>query len=141
MDEKTDEPLITTRRLYDMLDEPAGEPGTERTGAGGTGGEYRVLVDRLWPRGVAKARLRYDEWDREVAPSAELRRRFHSGALGFPEFAAGYRAELEASPAPGELLGRFGRSGRAALVLLYGAKDEAHNHAQVLAEHLREQER
>ncbi|WP_291794445.1 DUF488 family protein [Brevibacterium sp.] len=116
---------IEVHRLYD-----------DRHGKTG----FRVLVDRLWPRGVRKDDLAFDEWDKDAAPSNELRKRFHSGALSFAEFREAYRAELEESGAGEALLQRFRNSRKHSLVLLYGAKDETHNHARVLAEHLQEQE-
>ncbi|WP_019158084.1 DUF488 domain-containing protein [Brevibacterium senegalense] len=109
---------IITVRLYDD-DQPAG---------------YRVLVDRLWPRGVAKDSLEHDEWDKDVAPSADLRKRFHGGDLTFHNFSQAYRKELRESDAPGALLDRFADSGESLLVLLYGAKDREQNHALVLAD-------
>ena len=99
---------------------------------------YRVLVDRLWPRGVAKSALGHDDWDRDVAPSDDLRRRFHGGHLPFFNFAQAYEAELRRTDAPQDLLDRFAASGKDLLVLLYAAKDEEENHALVLADHLRE---
>ena len=63
-------------------------------------GEFRVLVDRLWPRGMKKERLDHDAWDKDVAPSADLRKAFHSGELDFEEFSGHYRRELEDSDAP-----------------------------------------
>ena len=98
---------------------------------------YRVLVDRLWPRGVAKADLDHDEWDKDVAPSNELRKRFHGGDLGFDAFAQEYGGELDDSDAPAALLDRFADSGKDLLVPLYAAKNEEQNHALVLADHLR----
>ncbi|GAA4283060.1 DUF488 domain-containing protein [Brevibacterium daeguense] len=97
---------------------------------------YRVLVDRLWPRGIRKDQLDYDEWCKDVAPSNELRQAFHSGGVEFDQFAERYRQELKESEAPAALLQRFGASGRGVLVLLFGVKNEKQNHAQLLAEHL-----
>lgn len=98
---------------------------------------YRVLVDRLWPRGVTKQDLDHDEWAKDVAPSGELRRRFHGGALTFYHFSQAYEKELRDSDAPRDLLARFADSSGALLVLLYAAKDERENHALVLADFLR----
>jgi uncharacterized protein YeaO (DUF488 family) len=106
-------------------------------------GELVVLVDRLWPRGVPKADLRGHEWDKDVAPSTELRRWFHAWPDSereerFPEFADRYRAELDGSTAAAvDALAERARE-HATLTLLYGLKDTAHNHAQLLAEVLRE---
>lgn len=100
---------------------------------------YRVLVDRIWPRGVAKADLDHDEWGKDVAPSDELRRRYHGGDLTFHNFSQAYEKELRESDAPRELLERFEESQEDLLVLLYAAKDEEENHALVLADFLRDE--
>ena len=97
---------------------------------------YRVLVDRLWPRGVSKERARLDEWARELAPSAELRTWFGHDPERFAEFERRYRAELTAREEKLDELRRRAREG--ALTLVYGARDEEHNDAVVLAELLRE---
>ncbi|MDN5600235.1 MAG: DUF488 domain-containing protein [Brachybacterium sp.] len=119
-------PEIALERVHDVLDED------------GAAHEYRVLVDRLWPRGVKKERLHHDEWDKDVTPSAELRQDFHHGELDFEEFSGRYRRELDDSDAPQELLDRAREADARTLVLLYAAKDTEHNHAQVLQEVLRE---
>ncbi|MFE5673332.1 DUF488 domain-containing protein [Agromyces sp. NPDC056523] len=97
---------------------------------------YRVLVDRLWPRGVSKERAELDEWAKDVAPSPELRTEWHhSGdAARFDEFAARYRDELDTNPAVEALLG----TGRAhdRVTLLFGARDERVNHVTVLVDWL-----
>ncbi|RLP10956.1 DUF488 domain-containing protein [Propionibacterium australiense] len=96
---------------------------------------YRVLVDRLWPRGVSKARAELDEWCKDVAPSSELRAWFGHRADRFEEFGQLYTTELESSDAPQALLGRAGGAER--LTLVYAAKDPQVNHALVLADYLR----
>lgn len=98
----------------------------------------RVLVDRLWPRGVSKSRAAIDLWMKEVAPSTELRRSWHADADGhsdahFAAFAAAYRAELaegEQAAALAELVSIARSNTRVTLV--YGAKDPVHNHVVVL---------
>jgi uncharacterized protein YeaO (DUF488 family) len=75
---------------------------------------YRVLVDRLWPRGVSKERAQLDEWLKEVAPSTELRQWFNHEAPRFEEFAARYDAELEQNPAV-ERLRAIAEPGRPAI--------------------------
>ena len=97
---------------------------------------YRVLVDRLWPRGVSKERAQLDLWHKEVAPSPELRTEWHHHRDRFDEFAAMYRAELDASPAAQKLL-ELGRE-HARVTLLFGASDELVNHAAVLLDWLRQ---
>ena len=115
------EPDVRLKRAYD----PA-EPGDG----------YRVLVDRLWPRGVSKERARLDEWARELAPSAELRTWFGHDPERFAEFERRYRAELTAHEEKLDELRCRAREGT--LTLVYGARDEEHNDAVVLAELLRE---
>ena len=120
-------PGITLERVHDLLDDD-----------GPAEGERRILVDRLWPRGVKKERLAHDEWDKDVAPSSELRSAFHSGDLDFEEFSARYRCELEQGEAAEDLLERAAGAGATRIVLLFAAKDVEHNHAQVLQEVLAE---
>ena len=97
---------------------------------GGDG--FRVLVDRVWPRGVTKEKAAVDLWLKEVAPSTELRKWFGHDPQRWDEFRARYRAELEAQPALIEQLRE--RAGKGALTLVYSAHDEAHNQAVVLKE-------
>ena len=97
-------------------------------------GEHRVLVDRLWPRGVQKAALDYDEWAKDAAPSAELRRWYAHDPARFAEFAGRYRTELGREPgssAVERLRGRIA-SGRGRLVLLTATRDVEHSGAAVL---------
>ena len=96
---------------------------------------YRVLIDRLWPRGVARANAGLDEWAKELAPSTELRRWFGHDPARFAEFRQRYVEELSAQ---GEKLRELrGRARDATLTLVYGARDTEHNDAVVLAELLR----
>ncbi|WAL40074.1 DUF488 family protein [Brevibacterium sp. BRM-1] len=99
-------------------------------------GDCAVLVDRLWPRGVAKAALPGVAWDKDVAPSEELRRRFHHEGMAWGDFRRTYEHELAGTQAPRALLERARESGRPRLVLLFGAKDTEHNNARVLADYL-----
>jgi uncharacterized protein YeaO (DUF488 family) len=96
---------------------------------------YRVLIDRLWPRGVTRDAARLDEWARELAPSTELRRWFGHDPARFPEFRRRYAEELAAHETRLHELRRRAREG--ALTLVYGARDTEHNDAVVLAEILR----
>ncbi|MCM2330866.1 MAG: DUF488 family protein [Pseudomonas sagittaria] len=98
---------------------------------------YRVLVDRLWPRGCSKASLPLDEWLRELAPSDGVRQAFAHEPERFAAFRAAYRAELAAAPALWQPL--LERARRGTLTLLYAAHDERFNNARVLAEFLDEQ--
>jgi len=95
----------------------------------------RVLVDRVWPRGVTKAAARLDLWLREVAPSAALRRWFGHDPERFEAFRARYEEELASNHEAIAQLRALLSAGR--LTLLYGARDEAHNQAVVLADYLR----
>lgn len=91
---------------------------------------YRVLVDRLWPRGLRKERAELDDWAKDVAPSPELRTEWHHHHERFDEFAARYREELDANPAATALLGLGDEHER--VTLLFGARDEQVNNATVL---------
>lgn len=98
---------------------------------------YRVLVDRLWPRGVKKEYLKYDYWAKELTPSSDLRKWFHDDIPGhWKEFAEMYRKELEASDKTSELLSRI-RSCRS-VTLLYASKEPVYNHARILQVFLEE---
>jgi len=103
------------------------EPPSETDG-------HRVLVDRLWPRGVTKADARIDAWPKEVAPSAALRKAFHAGELEWGEFRRGYLAELKGHRETLRPLAE--RAARERVTLVYAARDERHNNAVVLAQYL-----
>lgn len=96
---------------------------------------YRVLVDRLWPRGVSKRRARLDEWQKELAPSAELREWFGHEPSRFGAFRRRYIDELRSERPRLSELRRRARNGT--LTLVYAAHDSDHNDAVVLAEVLR----
>lgn len=98
-------------------------------------GWHAVLVDRRWPRGIAKDDL-HASWHKEVGPSTDLRKWFGHDPDRFEEFARRYRAELEGSDALEELLDEVREHKR--VVLLFGARDEQHNQAVVLADVVRE---
>ena len=92
----------------------------------------RVLVDRLWPRGLSRAQLPLTLWMKEIAPSGELRRFFGHDARRWTEFHRRYREELAHH---GSLLEQLrDMAGRDTLTLVYGARDEQHNHARVIRE-------
>jgi uncharacterized protein YeaO (DUF488 family) len=109
----------TIKRVYD---DPASEDGR------------RILVDRLWPRGVSKERAALDRWMKEVAPSNELRKEMHGGGLSWEEFRGRYLAELEAPELQESLeqLRSWGVEGT--VTLLVAVRDLERNHAQVLRE-------
>jgi len=98
---------------------------------------YRVLVDRLWPRGVKKTEAGLDEWLRDAAPSTELRRWYGHDVDRFEEFARRYRAELE-GPLVADAVGHLVELADAGpVILLTATKDVAHSGAQVLLDHLK----
>lgn len=106
---------ITIKRVYA---DPTKEDG------------YRVLVDRLWPRGVSKVEAKLDEWNKEVAPSSELRKWFDHKQERFIEFTQHYQVELQSHQAELQRLKNITKEQQ--LCLVYGAKDEECNHALVL---------
>ncbi|MCL2310032.1 MAG: DUF488 domain-containing protein [Proteobacteria bacterium] len=107
---------INIKRVY--------EPWSKQDG-------FRVLVDRLWPRGIAKDKAHIDLWHKDIAPSNELRTWFHHEVVNWPEFQRRYRDELKAMP---EIVAAFCAqlAGKKKVTLLYGAKDEERNQAVVL---------
>lgn len=111
---------VRIKRVYEQADDADG---------------FRVLVDRLWPRGVSKDRAHVDLWLKDVAPSTGLRHWFHHEEQLFDEFSARYRAELDANgDAVAELRDVVGQ--HPVVTLVYGAKDEHHNQAVVLSDYL-----
>lgn len=93
---------------------------------------YRVLIDRLWPRGVSKEDAHLDEWARDLAPSSELRRWFGHDPAKFDEFERRYRGELSAQA---EKLGELrSRARDGTVTLVYSARDTEHNDAVVLVD-------
>jgi uncharacterized protein YeaO (DUF488 family) len=103
----------------------------------GEGDGTRVLVDRLWPRGIAKAAARVDLWLPDVAPSTALRQRLHAAPPGtagpWRRFVADYARELEEEPARSAALQLLERLASGPVTLLYAARDEAHNNAVALS--------
>ena len=97
---------------------------------------YRILVDRLWPRGLSKEHAAADEWLREVAPSPTLRRWFGHDSARWAEFKRRYFQELRAEPAAPEVARLRKLSARRRMTLLYAAQNEVHNNAVALREHL-----
>jgi uncharacterized protein YeaO (DUF488 family) len=109
---------IHVKRVYE---DPSDEDGT------------RVLVDRLWPRGIKKERLAA-QWLKDIAPSTELRKWFQHEQPKWDEFKARYLSELDNNPEPVEELLAIAEKGR--VTLLYSTKDSELNHASVLREYL-----
>ena len=91
---------------------------------------YRVLVDRLWPRGISKERAALNEWNKEIAPTDELRKWFNHEPEKFLEFSRRYVKELDNNPAAAEAKNNWNE--QSAVTLLYGAKDTEYNQAIVL---------
>lgn len=113
-------PRIEIARAYDVLQDD---------------GSYRVLVDRLWPRGVSKEKLKLDGWLKDLAPSADLRKWFNHRPERWDEFRRRYFQELDDQPSQvAELAAIIARQ---PLLLIYGSRDEQHNNAVALREYLR----
>ena len=91
---------------------------------------FRILVDRLWPRGMTKEKAAVDLWLKEVAPSTELRKWFYHDPEKWKEFQKKYREELKNNPEAVSSL--KGQAKKGTVTLLYGAKDQIHNEALVL---------
>ena len=99
------------------------------------GDGHRVLVDRVWPRGVSKEELALDEWRKELAPSTRLRKWFGHDPKRWKEFRARYFAELEGQADSVREVAERARRGRVTLV--YAARDQVHNNAVALSAYLR----
>lgn len=98
---------------------------------------YRILVDRLWPRGISKVNAKLDEWEKEVAPSKELRQWFSHDPEKFSEFKTKYIAELDANPKTAEFTALIADKLKTTdVIFLYGAKDRENNQAVVLKDYL-----
>jgi uncharacterized protein YeaO (DUF488 family) len=108
---------ITIKRVY--------EPVAKQDG-------FRILVDRLWPRGLGKEEAHMDLWLKEVGPSTGLRKWFDHDPAKWAEFHKRYRLELKDAPALSDLIGLARKHRR--VTLLFGAKDERFNQAAVLKE-------
>ena len=96
---------------------------------------YRVLVDRLWPRGMKKEAAKIDLWMKDIAPSDGLRKAFHHQAMKWPDFQKNYHAELKTKK---EWLAQLKKleKDHGTLTLLFGARDPEHNQAAIIAEAL-----
>jgi uncharacterized protein YeaO (DUF488 family) len=114
---------VRIRRVY--------EPPTPTDG-------YRVLIDRIWPRGITKEKARLDEWARELAVSTDLRRWFGHDPAKWDEFRRRYRAELLAPEHRAALNALARRARHGTVTIVYGARDEPHNNAVALADVLHE---
>ena len=110
---------IQTKRVYDPVDQGDGA---------------RVLVDRVWPRGISKERLKADLWLKDVAPSAVLRKWFNHDPDRWEAFKERYFAELDGNPQAADQL--FGLLEKGTVTLLFSARDTLHNQAIALKEYL-----
>lgn len=110
---------IRTKRVYDAASD---DDGT------------RILVDRLWPRGIKKENLRADAWMKEIAPSTELRKWFREKTRDWQVFVRRYSDELDQNPDGVAELRKIAKKGR--VTLLYSVKDPECNHAVVLKDYL-----
>ncbi|KDE54972.1 DUF488 domain-containing protein [Methanoculleus sp. MH98A] len=114
--------MLRIKRIYK---EPSKDDGT------------RVLVDRIWPRGISKEKASLDRWEKDLAPSSELRRWFGHDPAKWEEFLRRYRAELKGKE---EELARLRQeAGEGTVTLLYAAKDEEHNNAVALKRYIEEE--
>lgn len=109
---------LALKRIYDA---PSESDGT------------RVLVDRLWPRGISKSEAHLDCWLRDLSPSDALRKRFHHDPALWNDFIAAYDKELADNPAVAELRGLMAKG---KVTLLYAARDTEHNNAVALRDWL-----
>lgn len=120
-DRSPDDPSFELRRVYDDDHHDRG---------------FRVLVDRLWPRGVRKADAALDEWLKDAAPSGELRKWYGHDVDRFEEFAGRYRAELAEPPAAEAVHHLLDEAGKQPVILLTATRDVDHSGALVLRDHL-----
>jgi len=115
--------MVVTKRVY--------EPAAKSDG-------YRVLIDRLWPRGVSKEKAQLDAWEKDVAPSAELRKWYQHEPAKWAEFRKRYEQELKAAPAQDVLDDLVRRAKRGRVTLVYGSKAAEISDVAVLEKLMRE---
>lgn len=97
---------------------------------------FRILVDRLWPRGVRKEDAHIDLWAKDITPTTQLREDYHSGHDSWPEFEFKYRAELLQNPALEAFVSTI--NSKEAVTLLFAGKDTEHTHVLVILDVLKE---
>ena len=111
---------IKIKRVYEDFEESDG---------------YRVLVDRLWPRGMRKENLHYDLWAKDITPSSTLRKWYHQNMdENWEAFVSAYQKELDNVPDMGSYIDELKK--HSAVTLLYASKDSTHNHAIILQSYL-----
>ena len=120
--DRTDLPAACNVVIKGVREEPSPDDGR------------RVLVDRLWPRGVSRERAELDEWAKDATPSTALRRAFHSGDLDWERFVPAYRAELEEPAAREAVEGLRAEALSGRVTLLIAGHDRVRTHARVLRE-------
>ena len=120
--DRTDLPAACDVVIKGVREEPSPDDGR------------RVLVDRLWPRGVSRERAALDEWAKDATPSTALRRAFHSGDLDWERFVPAYRAELEEPAAREAVEGLRAEALTGRVTLLIAGHDRVRTHARVLRE-------
>jgi uncharacterized protein YeaO (DUF488 family) len=118
--------MIATKRAYDTAEATDG---------------YRVLIDRLWPRGVSKAKARLDAWEKDIAPSSELREWYAHDPEKWPEFRKRYIVELRAPAAKAVLSALARRAKRGRVTLVYASKAAEISDVAVLEEILKRRSR
>ncbi|MEH6308494.1 DUF488 family protein [Olivibacter sp. CPCC 100613] len=112
-------PTFKLKRIYETPDKADG---------------YRVLVDRLWPRGVKKENAQLNEWLKNLAPSTELRKRYHQGLENWDDFKREYDLEIESNKDINSIIKRLKEEN--VVTLLYAAHNKEHNNAKALKEYL-----
>lgn len=115
---------LLVKRIYDPVDKADG---------------IRILVDRLWPRGITKERAQLYRWMKEVAPSTELRKQFHANPQNWAAFQHDYLAELRQAQASVQELAELVKNNQV-VTLLYATNNQEHNHALVLKQFLQGKE-
>lgn len=93
---------------------------------------FRILIDRLWPRGISKTDAKIDLWPKEICPSSQLRKSFHSGEMSYSEFTAAYRLELESNDAASDFISNLKERAPEKVLILSAVKDVEHSHIPVL---------
>ncbi|QQZ08798.1 DUF488 domain-containing protein [Heyndrickxia vini] len=116
--------MIKIKRAYEPISEVDGK---------------RILVDRLWPRGISKEKANIDEWMKNIAPSNELRKWFNHDPEKFDKFREKYKEELDNTELHDDLKKLRKMNDEGTVTLVYSAKDEEHNQAIVLKQYLEEE--
>ncbi|MGY3778286.1 DUF488 domain-containing protein [Isobaculum melis] len=114
--------MIQLKRAYDPAQESDG---------------YRILVDRIWPRGVSKERLKLNEWNQDITPTTEIRKAFHHDPEKFTWFKAKYEAELAQNKALSEFVKTVKQQlKKGNVTFVYAAKDPIYNHVVILRDYV-----